>query len=118
MRELICIGCPMGCVLKAEMKGEEITVSGNNCKRGEKYARNEILHPVRSVTSTVKVLGGTIPRLPVRTAGEIPKEKIFDCMAEIKRIRVNAPIRIGDLIIENCAGTGIDIIAARNIEKI
>lgn len=117
MRELTCIGCPMGCTLKAEMRRDEIFVSGNHCKRGEKYARNEIRHPVRSVASTVKIVNGTIARLPVRTAGEIPKEKIFECMTEIKRLVVQAPVHIGDVLIENCAGTQVAVIATKNVEE-
>jgi len=117
MREMTCIGCPMGCALKAEIRGDAIIVRGNQCKRGEKYARSEILNPVRAVTSTVRVLGGTIPRLSVRTARDVPKDKIFACMAEIRKCAVQAPVRIGDVLIADCAGTGADIIATKNIEK-
>ena len=118
MRELTCIGCPMGCALKVETRGEEILVSGNHCKRGEKYARSEILNPVRAVTSTVRVIGGSIARLSVRTAQDVPKDKIFACMEEIRKLKVYAPVQIGDVLIENCAGTGADIIATKNIEKV
>ena len=116
MRELTCIGCPMGCALKAEICGEEITVSGNQCKRGEKYARTELLNPVRAVTSTVCITGGNIARLSVRTAQDVPKDKILDCMAEIRSFTACAPVRIGDILIENCAGTGVSIIATKNID--
>lgn len=117
MRELTCIGCPMGCALKVEIRGDEIIVSGNQCKRGEKYARTEITNSVRSVTSTVRIIGGTIPRLSVRTAKDVPKDKIFACMEEIAGFKACAPVRIGDVLIQNCAGTGVDIIATKNIEK-
>lgn len=115
MREMTCIGCPMGCALKAEDRGDEILVSGNQCKRGEKYARSEIRNPVRSVTSTVRILGGTIPRLSVRTDRDVPKDKIFACMEEIRKYTAQAPVRIGDVLIENCAGTGVSIVATKNI---
>ncbi len=78
MRELTCIGCPIGCALRVEVKGEEITVSGNTCPRGEKYARAEVTNPVRTLTSTVALEGGSIARVPVRTRGEVPKGKLFD----------------------------------------
>lgn len=115
MRELTCIGCPLGCALKVEIRGEEILVSGNNCKRGEKYARNEVLCPKRTITTTVAVSGGTIPRLSVRTAQDVPKDSIFACMDEIRKIRLKAPVHIGDVVLENCAGTGVDVIATKNI---
>lgn len=118
MKELTCIGCPMGCGLKVEIRGEEILVSGNQCKRGEKYARNEILHPVRSVTSTVSIIGGSIPRLSVRTAQDVPKDRIFACMEEIRKLQVHAPVRIGDVLIQNCAGTGVDIVATKDIDQV
>ena len=117
MKELTCIGCPMGCALRVEIRGDEILVSGNHCKRGEKYARSEITNPVRAVTSTVRISGGNIPRLSVRTAQDVPKDKIFACMEEIQKLKVTAPVHIGDVLIENCAGTGVSIIATKNIEK-
>ena len=117
MKELTCIGCPIGCALKAEIRCEEIIVQGNGCKRGEKYARTELLAPVRAVCSTVALVGGTIARLSVRTAQDVPKDKIFACMDEIRRAKAQAPVRIGEVIIKNCAGTGVDIIATKNVPK-
>lgn len=119
VRELTCISCPLGCALRVELNenGEVISVSGNTCKRGEEYGRREVTTPVRAVTSTVKVSGGAAPVVPVRTNGNIPKEKIFDCMDEIRSASVNAPVKIGDVIIKNVADTGIDIIATKDVEK-
>ena len=118
MKELICIGCPIGCMLKAEVQGDEIRVSGNGCKRGESYARNEIRCPKRPITSTVALLHGGIRRLSVRTAQDVPKDRIFACMEEIHKIRVTAPVRIGDVVLANCAGTGVDIIATKNVDAV
>ena len=118
MKELTCIGCPIGCMLKVDVQGDEIRVSGNACKRGDTYAQNEIRCPKRSITSTVTLLGGAIRRLSVRTAQDVPKDMIFSCMEEIKKIRVSAPVRIGDVVLENCAGTGVNIIATKNIERV
>ena len=115
MRELTCIGCPIGCALRVEVKDGEIAVAGNGCPRGEKYARAEVTNPVRTLTSTVELVGGAIARAPVRTAREVPKARVLDCMAEIRRARVHAPVRIGDVVIHDCAGTGVDVVATRNI---
>ena len=115
MRELTCIGCPIGCALRVESRGEKIVVSGNGCPRGEKYARTEVTNPVRTLTSTVALAGGAIARVPVRTAGEVPKGSLMDCMAAIRRARATAPVRRGDVLIRDCAGTGVDVIATRSI---
>lgn len=115
MRELICIGCPLGCPLTVSIDGERITVKGNTCSRGEDYARNEILSPVRIVTSSVKVSHGTIAKASVKTAQDIPKAKIMDIMREIHEVRIEAPVNIGDVIIKNCAGTGVSIVATKQV---
>lgn len=82
VRELTCIGCPLGCQLTVTMGNGEIKVEGNTCPRGEAYAKKEVTNPTRIVTSTVRVEGGTIERAAVKTASDIPKGKIFDCMKE------------------------------------
>lgn len=115
-RELTCIGCPLGCTVTVTMDGDTVTnVTGNTCPRGDAYARKEVTAPTRIVTSTVRVTGGASPMVNVKTAADIPKEKIFDCVAAIRDIVVTAPIKIGDVILSNVADTGVDIIAARNI---
>ena len=118
MRELTCIGCPMGCALRVEIRGGEIAVRGNTCPRGEKYAKDEVTCPVRMVTSTVRLDGGTIARVPVKTAREVPKDRVLDCMAEIRRAKAGAPVRIGDVLICDCAGTGVDVVATRDVPGI
>lgn len=118
-RELTCIGCPLGCALRVELNdaGEVVSVSGNTCKRGEEYGRREVTAPVRMVTSTVRVTGGKAAVVPVRTATDIPKGKIFDCMDEIRSAVVAAPVKIGDVVIENVAGTGVSIVASKAVER-
>ncbi len=114
-RELICIGCPMGCPVMVEMDGREIvSVSGNTCPRGDAYARKEVTNPTRIVTSTVKVEGGLVEMISVKTKEDIPKDKIFDCMRALKGITVKAPVHIGDVILADAAGTGVDVVATRN----
>lgn len=115
-RELICIGCPLGCPLSVEMEGDTVTrVEGNTCKRGEEYAKKECTNPTRIVTSSVMVENGMIPMVSVKTEEDIPKNKIGDCMKALKNVKVNAPITIGDVIIENVADTGVNVTATKNV---
>jgi CxxC motif-containing protein len=115
-KELTCIGCPMGCQITVELEnGEILSVTGNTCAIGDRYARNEVIHPERTVTSTAVVDGGDKPRVSVKTAGNIPKDKIFECMKAIDAVRVKAPVHIGDVIIKDVVGTGVDVVATRNI---
>lgn len=115
-KELICIGCPLGCMVSVEMDGGEIkNISGYTCKRGEDYARKEMTNPTRIVTSTVVVEGGHLDMVSVKTENDIPKGKIFDCVKALKGIRVNAPVHIGDVIVKDVAGTGVNMIATKEI---
>lgn len=119
IRKLTCISCPMGCPLTVEMEGDEvISVTGNTCKRGEVYARKEVTDPTRIVTSTVKVIGGAADMVSVKTKEDIPKGKIFDCVKSLKGVEVKAPVHIGDVIVPNAAGTGIDIVATKNVKEV
>ncbi len=113
---LICIGCPLGCPLTVEMEGNEVkSVSGNTCPRGDAYARKELTNPTRIVTSTVRVAGGRLAMVSVKTQSDIPKGKIFDCVKALKDVEVTAPVKIGDVIVENVAGTGVNVIATKNV---
>ena len=94
-----------------------LKVTGNTCKRGEEYGKKEVTNPTRTVTSTVRLLGGTAPVVSVRTQTDIPKEKIFQCMEEIRKAAAGA-CRIGDVILENVAGTGVSVVATTNAERI
>ena len=113
---LICIGCPLGCPLTVEMEGQEVkNVTGNTCPRGVAYAKKELTNPTRIVTSTVRVAGGKLAMVSVKTQSDIPKDKIFDCVKALKDVEVKAPVKIGDVIVENVAGTGVNIIATKNV---
>lgn len=115
-RTLTCIGCPLGCAVTVELNnGEIISVTGNTCKRGDDYARKEVTRPMRTVTSTVRVTGGDIPMVSVKTAADIPKEKIMDIMRCLTDLSVPAPVHIGDIILENAADTGVNIIATKEV---
>lgn len=112
MKELICIVCPRGCHLRIDENG---TVTGNGCKRGVDYAHAELTAPVRTLTSTVKITGAALPRLPVKTDRPIPKEKMAEVMTVLNGVTVTSPIRIGDVIVENIADSGADLVATREM---
>lgn len=117
VREFICISCPLGCPLTVTINGQEISVSGNTCRRGEDYAKKEVLSPTRIVTSTIPVLGGSLARVSVKTKRDIPKGKIMDVMEEIHKAGAKAPVKIGTVLIENCGGTGVPVIATRQVDQ-
>jgi CxxC motif-containing protein len=114
-KEFICINCPRGCHLTVD---DKLNVSGNFCPRGAAYGKQEATNPTRTVTSTVRISGAELPLCPVKTAQPIPKGKMFDIMTSINAIRLCAPIHIGDVVIKNVCGTGVDVVATRNMEKI
>ncbi|MBQ9825295.1 MAG: DUF1667 domain-containing protein [Solobacterium sp.] len=116
-KELICVNCPMGCRLTVTMEGKEVlSVKGNTCPRGEAYARQECVQPMRILTSTVRILNGTHRVLPVITEKEIPLELMEQAMAEVREITVNAPVEVDTVILENIAGTGVNLIASRSLK--
>ena len=117
-KKLICIMCPLGCevTVKYDEKGGIQEVLGQKCPKGEKYARNEFATPLRVLTSTVAIGGAAFARLPVKTSGFIPKDKMFECMKEIEKIRVKAPIKIGEKIINNILGLNVDVVATRDVK--
>lgn len=118
-KELICIGCPLGCNLTVEMDGGQVvSVNGNTCKRGDDYARKELTDPRRIVTSTVPVAGGNLPVVSVKTASDIPKGKIRECLCALKGVTLTAPVQIGDVIVENVADTSVDVIATKSISAV
>ena len=116
-REMVCINCPLGCMLTVTKENDgTVIVTGNTCPRGETYGRTEMTNPKRVVTSTVRIKGQENRVVSVKTAEPIPKGKIGECIEALKEIEVSAPISIGDVIIENVAGTGVNIVATKAIE--
>ncbi len=116
-RELTCIGCPLGCQLTVSFNEDGIVadVTGNTCKRGDAYARKEVTNPTRIVTSIIRVEGGDKVMVSCKTKEDIPKTKIFEVMKDINEARVKAPIAIGDVLISNVAGTGVDVVATKAV---
>lgn len=119
IRNLICIGCPLGCPIKVTLNdsGEIEKVEGFTCPRGEAYARKEVTNPTRIVTSTVRVNGAVNGNVTVscKTKTDIPKGKIYDVIKDISNITVTAPVHIGDIIKPNVANTGVDMVATKEI---
>ena len=119
-RNLICINCPMGCPLTVTLndQGEVISVTGNTCPRGDAYGRKEVTNPTRIVTSSLPVSGAKtgMSMVSVKTAQDIPKGAIFDVIKDIKNLVVPAPVHIGDVVKADVAGTGVDMIATRDVE--
>ena len=114
-KELTCIVCPVGCVMHVVQDGENIEVTQNACKRGVTYAVDEMTNPKRMVTSSIVVVGGDMPLVSIKTREAISKEKINETLIEIKKTAVKAPVKIGQVLIKNVAGTNVDIIATRNV---
>ena len=117
-KEIICTVCPRGCHILVEGEGEQVlSVTGYTCPRGEEYARAEFAHPVRILTTTVKLSGNERDLLPVRSSKPVPKEKLFDCMEEIRKVQVRLPVKQYDVIIPNICQTGADIVATKSVAE-
>jgi len=113
MKELTCIVCPRGCHLQVD---DDMNVTGNFCPRGKQYAISELTHPVRTITSSIRVNNRPYTLVSVKTSGAVPKDKIFDVMREIDALEVSAPTRIGDVVKANILGLNVDIIITKNID--
>ena len=112
-KQITCIVCPRGCIMTAEGSGDQWVVTGNACKRGEKHAIGECTNPVRTVTSIVRIANREDTMVPVKTLAPIPKGEMFTIMEKIHATTVEAPIAIGDVIIEDVCG--IQIIATKEV---
>jgi CxxC motif-containing protein len=113
--EIICVACPHGCRLEATRKDGEILISNAGCKRGQEYAINEITDPRRMVATTVRIQQGIHPLLPVYTSEPFPKGRVTELLREIRKVEITAPIKMGQVVLENALGTGIDVIASRDL---
>ena len=118
-KKLTCIVCPRGCEIEVEIDGAEIrNITGAVCDRGRNYAAAEITNPMRSVSSSVRLIGGVLPLASVRLTSPVPKSKMAEVMDEIKKISVAAPVSIGQVIVKNILGLESDLIITKNIGKI
>lgn len=116
--EFTCISCPLSCQLElVEEGGEVLEVKGAECRQGEKYAVAEFTDPRRMVTTTVWARGGTLPLLPVRSSEAIPKRLVRDAVAALVSVTVEAPVKEGQVVLADAAGTGVDIVASRDMAR-
>ncbi|MCR5456715.1 MAG: DUF1667 domain-containing protein [Clostridiales bacterium] len=114
-RELVCINCPMGCMLTATMTENGLSVTGNTCPRGEKYANEELTHPTRTLTTTLRVENREGKYVPVKTNGPISKEKLFEAMKVLSDVKVTAPVKTGDVVFPSLLGEA-DVIATGTVD--
>ena len=113
----LCIGCPLGCRLEVEedADGDIIEVRGFACRKGKTFAEREHTDPRRMVTTTVAIRGGTWARLPVRTVTEVPKDRLWTVVEALRNVSVDAPVKMGDLILSDVAHTSVDVVASRDM---
>lgn len=117
-KELVCICCPLGCSLTAEIEESgEVRIFGNTCSRGEDYGKKEMTNPTRIVTTTVRVRGGILPALSVKTQGGVPKNKVLECIESLQKVEMEAPVHIGDIVLADIAGTGVGVVATKEVPK-
>ena len=116
-RDFTCIVCPNGCSINVEYSGREVlSVRGNKCRRGEEYVRQEIVHPMRTVTTTIPVINGELPLCSVRLTKPVPKSEIFRVVDEIHKYRLTAPTFVGDIVIRNVCGYDSDVIVTKAVK--
>lgn len=118
VKKLTCVVCPAGCQIEVTLdeSGAVLSVTGNTCPRGKAYAESEMTHPVRTLTTTVTLEDAEDRRLPVRTDKPIPKESLFEAMRLAAAIRVQAPVRRGDVIVSDFMEPGTHLIACKTVE--
>ena len=117
-RTFTCIVCPNGCEVEAEYEGTTVlSVTGNLCPKGKAYVTQGLVDPRRTIATSVRVEGGSLPLTSVRLTKAIPKDRIFDVMAEINRQTLTAPVHIGDVVIADVLGLGSDVIVTKHIDR-
>ncbi|MDE6608912.1 MAG: DUF1667 domain-containing protein [Lachnospiraceae bacterium] len=117
-KELVCICCPLGCSLTAEIEESgEVRIFGNTCNRGEDYGKKEMTNPTRIVTTTVRVKGGVLPALSVKTQDGVPRNKVSECIQSLRKVEVEAPVHVGDIVLTDVAGTGVGVVATKEVRK-
>ena len=112
MADMICIVCPKGCHLHVDENS--LAVSGNSCEKGAEYGKTELQNPTRTLTSTVRLLGGTLHRCPVRSSVPIPKSKLLEAAAALESVTLTAPVKIGQVAVENIVNSGADMLVTRS----
>ena len=114
---ITCTVCPKGCQITADEKGGVCEVTGNGCTRGKSYALSEFVCPVRTLTSSVRVAGGTAPLAPIRTSGPIPAERMIECVGLLRKVCLDAPVTAHQVIFENLWDSGVDIVTTAGVPE-
>jgi CxxC motif-containing protein len=116
----LCIGCPLGCRLEVDedSHGDIIEIRGSSCRKGDRYAEQEHTDPRRSVATTVAITGGLWPRLPVKTDGEIPKDLVLAACEALRKVRMQAPVKMGDVVVDDLLDTGCAVVATRTMDAV
>lgn len=118
-REYTCVACPKGCTVEVEFEGDEIKdISGYNCLKGKEYVEDEFHDPRRILTTTVKIKNARYPRIPVRTETGVPKDELDCCLGELNKVELEAPVDLGDTVIEDVCSTGISVVTSRSLEEV
>ncbi|CCU85718.1 MULTISPECIES: DUF1667 domain-containing protein [Mesotoga] len=117
-RHITCVICPVSCKISVRKSGSEYEIRGNRCPRGKEYALNELIMPKRILTTSVKVINGEIPLVSVKTSGAIDRSIIKEKMDLIRKIAVEAPVQIGDVLMDDIDGQGTALIATRPVKRI
>lgn len=119
MEKIVCVLCPMGCKIKYDaLNGKIVSLEGNRCPRGVSYLEDELREPKRIVPTSVKVINGEMSLVSVKTSKPIPRRLIPQFMQLVKKVEVEAPIKVGDVIIKNVLDTGADVIATRTVRRV
>ena len=119
IKKYTCIVCPNGCEIEAKIEGKTVLkIDGAICTRGSEYVEQEIINPQRNIASSVYVYGGVFPLVSVRLSNAIPKERIFDVMNEIRKVKLTAPVKMNQVVIENVLNLGANVIATRIVTQV
>ncbi len=115
-KTVTCVVCPVGCTVDVELEnGFPLRVTGHGCPRGEAYAREEAVQPRRVLTTSVRVVRGALPLVSVRTSAPIPRSLIPEVMAFVRKLAIHAPVQLGQAVIKDVLGTGVDLVATRTV---
>ena len=115
---VICITCPKGCALDVTREGGTVLeIRGGGCKRGQEYVKAELADPRRMVATTVRIRGSLHPLMPVYTSAPFPKGRITELLAELRKLELRVPVKMGDAVLKDALGTGIDILASRTMNS-
>lgn len=117
-KHFTCVICPVGCEVDVELQdGNVVSMEGNKCAKAEEFVLQELKEPMRILTTTVRIKGAKWAMLPVRTDKAIPKRLFFQVMTDLASMELKAPVKVSDIIVKDIAGSGVNIVATRNMKR-